>query len=189
MKRAGLSICFSMCLAAVSTVFHPVHTSAQEPSIRFFAQFAGSAADCADWEGPASKRLVAHKQGNDAAVLEFGKPDQYNGWYPGDFQVYDGEGELIFDFTGTTWVQVSVVHITEDGVEKIENVFWLKESADDKPANGLTCATGPQGEAMAIMTVSLGRIDDASPQDGKLYVQPVGGSAGTLCVSAAIFNK
>ena len=177
----------SILVAAAALIAMARPGTAENPSAvpRTFAQFTGKNGTCVDWEADSSRRIVAHRAGNDADVIEFGTPGE--GWLVSDFIIQDEDGNLILDLRDTTWVQVPVLHVTESGAEFIDHVYWLVD-AGAAPDTGLTAGTGPDGEVATFVSFGISWIPPVAGFNGGKYRVSSSGEA-RFCVSIGEFNK
>ena len=174
-----------LVLAVATVMTNSAWADDSNVTMRTFAEYTGKNGPCVDWEADSSRRIVAHRAGGEADVLQFGSPG--NGWFISDFVVSDHDGNLLLDLRDTTWVQVPVVHITESGAEQIQYVYWLADSGSD-PETGLTAKTGPDGDVINFVSFGISRIDPGAGFNGGKYRVLAGGEA-QLCVSMGLFNK
>lgn len=159
----------TLCLALICTALFALPSQAQESARiqRFFFHFLPLDAPetGANWVAEGSQRIAVQSRNLGLDTLMFGFPD-YVFTFDSDYEIRDTNGDLILDLRGTTWARASVVHITEDGVEKVDSVYWLLgEGEDPKVLKGLTAATGPDGDVGTLENVSLGAAGD-----GTLYI-------------------
>ncbi|MBL8820643.1 MAG: hypothetical protein JNL58_31765 [Planctomyces sp.] len=169
--KKGFSMQFSLIAklvlllsAVICTNFSATLCQAQdvERTPRFFFHFlpldnpdAG-----ANWQATGSQRIVVQGKNTVPETVLFGSEDnEYT--FSNNFEIRDSNGNLILNLRGTTWSRASVVHITEDGVEKVDSAYWLiKDGEDITDLKGLTAATGPDGDVTTVENISLGSAED-----------------------------
>ncbi len=174
-----------LVVAAVTTMTETVLADDPNVATRTFAEVTAKNGAGIDWESKSSRRIVAHRAGSDADVIEFGTPG--NGWYPSDFAVLDDDGALLVDLRNTMWVQVPVVHITDTGADHIRYVYWLVDT-DMAPQTGITAKTGPNGAVATFVSFGISQIPvEEGFNGGKYRVLPGGNTQ--FRVSIGDFNK
>jgi len=147
------------CACAIS-LSESLYAADRPGTTRFFFEYLPKdVVGGSDWEAEGSRRIVVHDPDTNWARLQFGFPD-YATLYPWDFELYDGDGNVLLDLAGTTWVRSVVLHITDDGV-KTAYVYWLVNESEDphelpQLLAGLTAATGPDGDVCVVEDLSLG---------------------------------
>ena len=115
-RKLLLMVLVGACAISLSESLH----AADPPgTTRFFFEYLSLDGNGPDWEAEGSRRIVVHDPDANGFSLLFGSPD-YVSSFPFNFQLNDGEGNLLLDLTGTTWVRSSVLHITDDGVQVVE---------------------------------------------------------------------
>jgi hypothetical protein len=180
-----------MLLAAglLSAAIATDHAGAAELVPRFFAEAISLDDRCVDWEAQGSKGIVSY--GQVGRLIDFITPG--GPWLDDDAIVRDADGNVLVDLRSTRWVQMSVVHVTESGVEQSRDVYWLVEDLDgdgiaDLPTAGMVSPTGPDGDAMTIVEI---RIAQASTSDsfnpGRYYISPNG--PFKFCIAVGRFQK
>jgi hypothetical protein len=145
-----------------------LHAADQPGTVRVFLQYLSSDGNGPDWEAEGSRRIVVRDPDANGFSLLFGSPD-YVSSFPFNFQLNDGEGNLLLDLTSTTWVRSSVLHITDDGVQVVRQVYWLVNESEDPDElrqilTGLTAATGPDGDVLVIGDRFLDTVSGSTTQ-------------------------
>jgi len=73
-----------------------------------------------------------------------------------------------------------VVHVTNSGVEKVQDIYWLLEDLDgdgeiDLPGSGMTAPTGIDGDVAHFVTIRVAQAGANDPYNpNKLYIVPTG---------------
>ncbi len=175
-----------LACACATSLSESLYAADRPGTTRFFFEYLSLDGSGPDWEAEGSRRIVVDDPDTNWATLQFGFPD-YVTYYPWDFELYDGDGKVLLDLAGTTWVRSSVLHITAGGIETVY-VYWLvneSEDPDELPQllAGLTAATGPDGDVCVVEDLSLGTITGTS---GQFLLRD---ASNPVRFSVGLFNK
>jgi hypothetical protein len=199
MRTQNLQLLSSVLLVATAVAVSAGPGKAAPPETpRYFAEWTiDPLFPCADWEAEESKRIVAHRDGGGAEVIDFltlNTDPRLNGPYTDDHVIVtDTDGNVIIDLQGTRWVRMPVLHVTNHGAEQIRYVYWLEEDLDgdgdlDPAVPGMTAPTGLNGGVMNVVTIRIARIDSSDSYfPNKFRI-----SAGTgveFCIALGMFQK
>jgi hypothetical protein len=165
MTRRQFWHAFTILFTSTCSAWLSSTARANEPpgTVRYFLEFLPYAGGGQDWEADASRRIVPHHDPDGSgSTLGFGTWD-WEVSFPIDYQIYDSSGNVLLDFSNTTWVITPILHLTDDGVVAVRSVYWLVNEpgeADDLPKllAGTTAMTGPDGDVSAVAETVLDPI-------------------------------